>query len=171
MQQRSHSCIVQNLRRLAVGLLGVALALAACQSKVAAPVTGPSAPTFKLDAASIVRNLASKPSRVWQDTMMTYPPLREQLKARQARHRRLLASSVGWSANLGSASSNAPVYAMQDPWYGGPNPLPNDVLYTLADRDKRAVGFKQSDGMEVPEAPSGFTFARQLPLAAIAGGG
>lgn len=36
-----------------------------------------------------------------------------------------------------------------------------NVLYTLADPRKRAVGFKLSDGMEVPEELAGFKFARQ----------
>ena len=36
-----------------------------------------------------------------------------------------------------------------------------NVLYTLADGGKRAVGFKLSDGMEVPEELDGFKFARQ----------
>jgi hypothetical protein len=36
-----------------------------------------------------------------------------------------------------------------------------NVLYTLADGGKRAVGFKLSDGMEVPDELSGFKFARQ----------
>jgi hypothetical protein len=36
-----------------------------------------------------------------------------------------------------------------------------NVLYTLADGGKRAVGFKLSDGMEVPEELSSFKFARQ----------
>jgi hypothetical protein len=36
-----------------------------------------------------------------------------------------------------------------------------NVLYTLADGGKRAVGFKLADGMEVPEELSAFKFARQ----------
>ena len=36
-----------------------------------------------------------------------------------------------------------------------------NVLYTIADAKKRAVGFKLSDGMEVPEELSKFKFARQ----------
>ncbi|GAB2504653.1 phage tail protein [Nocardia heshunensis] len=36
-----------------------------------------------------------------------------------------------------------------------------NVMYTLADAGKRAVGFKLSDGMEVPEELSDFKFARQ----------
>ena len=36
-----------------------------------------------------------------------------------------------------------------------------NVLYTLGDAGKRAVGFKLSDGMEVPEELSAFKFARQ----------
>jgi hypothetical protein len=37
-----------------------------------------------------------------------------------------------------------------------------NVLYTLDDEKKRAVGFKLSDGMEVPpELASRFKFARQ----------
>jgi hypothetical protein len=36
-----------------------------------------------------------------------------------------------------------------------------NVLYTLADSGKRAVGFKLSEGMEVPEELSSFKFARQ----------
>jgi hypothetical protein len=36
-----------------------------------------------------------------------------------------------------------------------------NVLYTLAEAGKRAVGFKLCDGMEVPEELSSFTFARQ----------
>ncbi|WP_265445450.1 phage tail protein [Flexivirga meconopsidis] len=36
-----------------------------------------------------------------------------------------------------------------------------NVMYTLADGGKRAVGFKLSDGMEVPEELSAFKFARQ----------
>ena len=37
-----------------------------------------------------------------------------------------------------------------------------NVLYTLADAGKRAVGFKLSDGMEVPaELADRFKFARQ----------
>ncbi|HVM67493.1 MAG TPA: phage tail protein [Acidimicrobiales bacterium] len=36
-----------------------------------------------------------------------------------------------------------------------------NVAYTIADATKRAVGFKLSEGMEVPEELSGFKFARQ----------
>ena len=36
-----------------------------------------------------------------------------------------------------------------------------NVLYTLDDAGKRAVGFKLSDGMEVPEELSRFKFVRQ----------
>ncbi len=36
-----------------------------------------------------------------------------------------------------------------------------NVMYGLAEGGKRAVGFKLSDGMEVPEELSSFTFARQ----------
>lgn len=36
-----------------------------------------------------------------------------------------------------------------------------NVLYTLDDGGKRAVGFKLSDGMEVPEELGAFKFARQ----------
>jgi hypothetical protein len=36
-----------------------------------------------------------------------------------------------------------------------------NVLYALDDAGKRAVGFKLSDGMEVPEELSKFKFARQ----------
>lgn len=36
-----------------------------------------------------------------------------------------------------------------------------NVMYTLADGGKRAVGFKLSDGMDVPEELSSFKFARQ----------
>lgn len=36
-----------------------------------------------------------------------------------------------------------------------------NVLYTLAPGGKRAVGFKLSDGMEVPEELGSFKFARQ----------
>ena len=36
-----------------------------------------------------------------------------------------------------------------------------NVMYTLADGGKRAVGFKLSDGMEVPEELAAFKFARQ----------
>lgn len=36
-----------------------------------------------------------------------------------------------------------------------------NVLYTLEDGGKRAVGFKLTDGMEVPEELADFKFARQ----------
>ena len=36
-----------------------------------------------------------------------------------------------------------------------------NVMYTLADGGKRAVGFKLSDGMDVPAELSSFKFARQ----------
>lgn len=36
-----------------------------------------------------------------------------------------------------------------------------NVLYSIEDGGKRAVGFKLSDGMEVPEELSAFKFARQ----------
>ena len=36
-----------------------------------------------------------------------------------------------------------------------------NVMYAVADGGKRAVGFKLSDGMEVPEELSAFKFARQ----------
>ena len=36
-----------------------------------------------------------------------------------------------------------------------------NVLYTIADAGKRAVGFKLSDGMDVPEELATFKFARQ----------
>jgi hypothetical protein len=36
-----------------------------------------------------------------------------------------------------------------------------NLLYTLEEGGKRAVGFKLSDGMEVPEELSAFKFARQ----------
>ena len=35
-----------------------------------------------------------------------------------------------------------------------------NVMYTIDDGGKRAVGFKLSDGMEVPEELSGFKFVR-----------
>jgi hypothetical protein len=41
------------------------------------------------------------------------------------------------------------------------NGLSINVLYPLDDAGKRAVGFKLSDGMEVPEELSNFKFARQ----------
>jgi len=36
-----------------------------------------------------------------------------------------------------------------------------NVMYTIADAGKRAVGFKLSDGMDVPAELSSFKFARQ----------
>ena len=36
-----------------------------------------------------------------------------------------------------------------------------NVMYSLADGGKRAVGFKLADGMEVPEELAAFKFARQ----------
>src|SRR3954465_843145 len=36
-----------------------------------------------------------------------------------------------------------------------------NVLYTLEESGKRAVGFKLSDGMEIPDELSSFKFARQ----------
>jgi hypothetical protein len=36
-----------------------------------------------------------------------------------------------------------------------------NVMYTVADGGKRAVGFKLSEGMEIPEELSKFKFARQ----------
>ncbi|MEY2397850.1 MAG: hypothetical protein QOJ00_1024 [Actinomycetota bacterium] len=36
-----------------------------------------------------------------------------------------------------------------------------NVLYTVADAGKRAVGFKLSDGMDIPEELGAFKFARQ----------
>jgi len=36
-----------------------------------------------------------------------------------------------------------------------------NVMYTVDDRKKRAVGFKLSDGMEIPQELSTFKFARQ----------
>lgn len=36
-----------------------------------------------------------------------------------------------------------------------------NVMYTVEDAGKRAVGFKLSDGMEVPEELASFKFARQ----------
>ena len=41
------------------------------------------------------------------------------------------------------------------------NGLSINVMYTLDDAGKRAVGFKLSDGMDVPEELSSFKFARQ----------
>ncbi|MBV9666269.1 MAG: phage tail protein [Actinobacteria bacterium] len=41
------------------------------------------------------------------------------------------------------------------------NGLAINVLYTLADKGKRAVGFKLSEGMEPPEELSSFKWARQ----------
>jgi hypothetical protein len=41
------------------------------------------------------------------------------------------------------------------------NGLSINVLYTLDDSGKRAVGFKLSDGMEVPSELGSFKFARQ----------
>ncbi len=41
------------------------------------------------------------------------------------------------------------------------NGLSINVLYTLDDAGKRAVGFKLSDGMEVPQELAEFKFARQ----------
>jgi hypothetical protein len=41
------------------------------------------------------------------------------------------------------------------------NGLSINVLYTLDDSGKRAVGFKLSDGMEVPPELGSFKFARQ----------
>lgn len=36
-----------------------------------------------------------------------------------------------------------------------------NVLWTVEDGGKRAVGFKLSEGMEIPDALSAFKFARQ----------
>jgi hypothetical protein len=36
-----------------------------------------------------------------------------------------------------------------------------NVMYTIADAGKRAVGFKLSDGMDVPDELAAFKFARQ----------
>src|SRR6185295_17015013 len=36
-----------------------------------------------------------------------------------------------------------------------------NALYTIKDKKKRAVGFKLSDGMDIPEELSKFKFARQ----------
>jgi hypothetical protein len=36
-----------------------------------------------------------------------------------------------------------------------------NVMYTIADAGKRAVGFKLSEGMDIPEELAGFKFARQ----------
>jgi hypothetical protein len=36
-----------------------------------------------------------------------------------------------------------------------------NVLYTIDDPKKRAVGFKLSDGIEIPDELSSFKFARQ----------
>ncbi|RSM48217.1 phage tail protein [Amycolatopsis balhimycina DSM 5908] len=41
------------------------------------------------------------------------------------------------------------------------NGLSINVMYTIEESGKRAVGFKLSDGMEVPEELSSFKFARQ----------
>jgi hypothetical protein len=41
------------------------------------------------------------------------------------------------------------------------NGLSINVMYTLDDLGKRAVGFKLSDGMEVPAELAAFKFARQ----------
>jgi hypothetical protein len=41
------------------------------------------------------------------------------------------------------------------------NGLSINVLYTVDDPKKRAVGFKLSDGMDIPEELSSFKFARQ----------
>ena len=41
------------------------------------------------------------------------------------------------------------------------NGLSINVMYTVDDDGKRAVGFKLSDGMEVPEELASFKFARQ----------
>jgi hypothetical protein len=41
------------------------------------------------------------------------------------------------------------------------NGLSINVMYTLDEAGKRAVGFKLSDGMEVPEELAAFKFARQ----------
>ena len=41
------------------------------------------------------------------------------------------------------------------------NGLSSNVMYTVDDGGKRAVGFKLSDGMEVPEELGAFKFARQ----------
>ncbi|MFD9894508.1 phage tail protein [Amycolatopsis sp. NPDC059027] len=41
------------------------------------------------------------------------------------------------------------------------NGLSINVMYTLEDSGKRAVGFKLSDGMEIPAELSSFKFARQ----------
>ncbi|MGN6741862.1 MAG: phage tail protein [Amnibacterium sp.] len=41
------------------------------------------------------------------------------------------------------------------------NGLSINVMYTLADSGKRAVGFKLSDGMEIPPELASFKFARQ----------
>src|SRR6201987_2917301 len=39
--------------------------------------------------------------------------------------------------------------------------LPINVMYTIEDAKKRAVGFKLSEGMEVPDELASFKFARQ----------
>jgi hypothetical protein len=41
------------------------------------------------------------------------------------------------------------------------NGLSINVMYTIEDQGKRAVGFKLADGMEIPDELSSFKFARQ----------
>ncbi|HWB67943.1 MAG TPA: phage tail protein [Mycobacteriales bacterium] len=58
-------------------------------------------------------------------------------------------------------ATEVPVDGIRWPYVFYQSGLSINVLYTLDDSGKRAVGFKLCDGMDVPDELSSFKFARQ----------
>ncbi|MDB5095604.1 MAG: hypothetical protein JWM80_25 [Cyanobacteria bacterium RYN_339] len=124
------------LTRRIIGCL-TALVLTACAApplQLRAPADASRGTTFSIDADAAVSALASKPNRLWQDSSMNAPRVRDALKARGAKAYSLDAAGVTWTNALGGPSSSAPAYAKVDYQNTtGPLPVAGDFVYVISD--------------------------------------
>jgi hypothetical protein len=128
------SWLVQARKAVVAALIGTTTL--SCQAPGAGPVPAavgvPGTTAFALDPVALTDALAAKPSRNWQDAMLTYPALRE--RRREAETRSLQAvTAPGWSYQLtgGLTSTNVPAYTKENVYARGPLPAAGDRLYVL----------------------------------------
>lgn len=119
--------------RRVVAWCAVSALAVSCQAPAPVAVSPEVArPTMTLGATALVEALSAKPSRNWQDTALTYPPLLERQKAKGFRVQAANGSVAG-AFNLNTPSSSVPAYAKPDVWASGPAPQADDYLFVVTD--------------------------------------
>jgi hypothetical protein len=95
------------------------------------------------------------------DHVLTVEPAAEANQTIEWVHRILKAERDIVIASPPLEATNIEVENIRWPYVFYQNGLAINVLYSLGDQKKRAVGFKLSEGMEVPTELGSFKFARQ----------